>query len=101
MTDSRTNIEFNYLYRDASNYKQFGSIIFSNPNNLSIDKVDAAIRNRLIDGEFFKHNLFNVPSLFFNTYNEDDHNLHEYENINITYEAPTDKRTIEEFLTHS
>jgi hypothetical protein len=98
MKYSKSNINFNYLYRDSSNFKQFGSVIFTNPNNLSIEEVNSILLIRLIDEEYFDHTKFGVPSLFFKDRNVDDHNWHEYKNIEITDENPTDKRTIEVFL---
>jgi len=98
MKDLKSNISFNYLYRDASNFKQFGSVIFTNPNNLSIEEADSILHLKLIDGEYFDHTKFDVPSLFFKDRNVDDHNLHEYRNVEITDENPTDKRTMEVFL---
>lgn len=98
MKDSRLNIKLNYLYRDASNYKQYGSVIFSNINNLSILEIDDIIRNQLIEEISFNHTEFGITSLFFENKNEDDHDWHEYENLEMTDENPTDKRTIEEFL---
>jgi len=44
------NICFNYLYRDYSDYKNHGSIIFSNPNNLSLEEIEAAIRDLRLCG---------------------------------------------------
>ena len=93
-----TNIKFNYLYRDAGNYKQFGNIILSNPNNISIDLVTDIIRKNLIDGEFFEAGKWGVPSLFFDTKNEDDHEWHEFENIEITQEPPYSGSAIEDLL---
>lgn len=98
MKDSKYNIKFNYLYRDASNFKQYGSIIFLNLNNLSIPEIDHIIRNLLIDELFFNHIKFGIPSLFFKDKNDDDHDWHEYENIEMTDEIPTDKRSFEELL---
>ena len=98
MTDLKPNIIFNYLYRDGSNFKQFGSIIFTNQNNLSIEEINSILSSQLIDEEYFDHKKFGIPSLFFKNRNVDDHNWHEYQNIEITDENPTDKRTIEEFL---
>jgi len=85
MTDLN-NIKFNYLYRDASNYKNFGSIIFHNPNNLSIDDVENIIRSQLIDGEYFYARKLNIPELFFEIPNSDDHEFHEFENVEMTNE---------------
>ena len=93
-----TNIKFNYLYRDASNYKQFGNIILSNPNNISIDLVTDIVRKNLIDGEFFEAGKWGVPSLFFDTKNEDDHEWHEFENFETTQEPPYSGSAIEDLL---
>jgi len=80
------NIKFNYLYRDAGNYKQFGDVVLSNPNNISIALITDIVRKNLIDGEFFEAIKWGVPSLFFDTKNEDDHEWHEFENVEITQE---------------
>jgi hypothetical protein len=98
MKNLKSNINFNYLYRDASNFKQFGSVIFTNPNNLSIEEVNSILLYKLIDGEYFDHTKFSVPSLFFKDRNADDHNWHEYRNVEMTDKNPTDERTIEMFL---
>jgi len=99
MNASKTNIQFHYLYRDAGNYKNFGSIIFSNPEFISIETLKEQIRSVLIDGEFINHKKAGIPALFFPKKNSDDHSWHEFENIEETDEAPTDVRTINEFLT--
>lgn len=67
------NIKFNYLYRDASNYKQFGYIVLSNPNNIAINIVREGIISNLIDTEYFFADALGIPSLFFDELNEDDH----------------------------
>jgi len=97
MNDSRLNIKFNYLYRDAGNYKKFGSVIFTNPNNIPTAFVDETIRQFLIDHEFFDHEIFEIPSLFYEMQNNDDHNWHEYENVASTDEKSTNKNTIDKF----
>ncbi|HLP12185.1 MAG TPA: hypothetical protein VK177_09665 [Flavobacteriales bacterium] len=76
----KKNIQFNYLYRDAGNYKNHGSVVFSNPASLSLEEIDKAIRARLIEGVWFLHEDFGVPPLFFNDHdvNGDDHGWHEY-----------------------
>lgn len=93
-----TNIKFNYLYRDAGNYKQFGNIILSNPNNISIDLVTDIVRKNLIDGEFFEAGKWGVPSLFFDIKNEDDNKWHEFENVETTQEPPYSGSAIEDLL---
>lgn len=98
MNVSKANIRFNYLYRDAGNYKNYGFVIFSNPNFLSFEKLSRSIISNLIDGEFFNYKRLKIPALFFSTKNSDDHFWHEFENIEETNEAPTETRTIDEFL---
>ena len=93
------NIEFNYLYRDASNYKSFGSIVFTNPYSFSIC---------FIDSYFDFENLFiadqiSVPEIFLYGKHDitiDDHCYHEYEGIKETEKASNDEmnRTINEFI---
>lgn len=99
MSALKPNIELNYLYRDFSNYKQFGSVVFSNPDHLTVEEVTSKVQSSLIDGEYFKHYKWGFPSLFFESRNEDDHDWHEFEDIVATDESPTDNRTIDEFLS--
>lgn len=99
MSSLELNIKLNYLYRDFSNYKQFGSIVFTNPSQLTVEAVTNKVLCSLIDGEYFEHTKWGIPSLFFDSHNEDDHNWHEFEDIVATNESPTDKRTIEEFIS--
>lgn len=80
-------ITFNYLYRDSSNYKNFGSIGFTNPSNIPIQEIEAIIKSRLIDGEFFVAEDWGLPSLYFDEWTEDDHKWHEYLNIEINESA--------------
>lgn len=93
-----TSIKFNYLYRDASNYKQFGNIILSNPNNISTALITDIVGKNLIDGKFFETIKWGVPPLFFDMKNEDDHEWHEFENIEITEEPPCSGLAIEDLL---
>jgi hypothetical protein len=76
-------ITFNYLYRDSSNYKNFGSVDFSNPDKLSIEEIEAIIKLKLIDGEFFVAEDWGLPTLYFDEWTEDDHNWHEFLNIEV------------------
>lgn len=98
MKDLKFNLQFNYLYRDGGNYKRFGSIIFSNPTNLSVAELEDILRKRLIDEAYFYHEKLDVPPLFFNEIKADDPSWHEYESMERTDQNNSDKRTIEEFL---
>jgi hypothetical protein len=75
-------IRFNYRYRDYGNYKRYGSALFSNPNNLPLEKIESLIRENLLDGEWFLHFLWDLPDLHFEkTDPENDHPYHEFDGI--------------------
>jgi hypothetical protein len=93
-----TNIKFNYLYRDSGNYKQFGNIVLSNLNNIAVDLIEDIVRGNLIDEEFFDAHKWGVPLLLFDTKNEDDHEWHEFERIEMTDEPPFSGLAIEDLL---
>jgi len=99
MSDLSSNIKLSYLYRDASNYKLFGQVIFRNPENLSIEEINRKIHVCLIDGEFFDAKKWGIPVLQFENYNKElDHPWHEIEKIEATTAEITDNRSIAEFL---
>ncbi|MBK0404875.1 hypothetical protein I5M27_17925 [Adhaeribacter sp. BT258] len=99
MSDSNLNIQLSYLYRDAGNYKQFGNIIFSNPENIPLEVISAKIRAALIDGEYFVASKWQIPALQSFHFDEElDHNWHEFEDIESTKEEVTNERSISEFL---
>ncbi len=93
------NTRFNYLYRDGSNYKQWGSVTFRGV-------ADSTLRSRLsaaldTDG-FFVAQQVRLPELFFagDAPNVDDHCFHEMADLSATNDAPNDAfgRTIEQFV---
>jgi hypothetical protein len=93
------NIKFNYLHRDAGNYKVFGSVVFSNPDNLIISEIDSIVNHNLIEWLYFLPNECNIPRLAFPEFIEEmDHPWNEYESVELTDEEPTDDRTIQNFL---
>jgi hypothetical protein len=92
------NIKFNYLYRDGSNYKNYTGIVFGNPNNLSLNQIEKIIKENLIDGEYFYTKKWDLPELFFEVSNSDDHEFHEFESIEYT-EEKQHLKTTEEFLS--
>lgn len=100
MNDSKLNIKLNFLYRDAGNYKLFGSVVFKNPKNISLDIIQSTIKQNLIDGEFFEPRKWKIPILTFPEYDDElDHDWNEIESIELTTEEATDERTISEFLS--
>jgi len=101
MNDSNHNIKFNYLYRDAGNYKEFDSLIFTNKDSLSIEYIELTIRKKLIEGEYFIPEKWNVPRLSFGNYSPElDHDYHEFESVEQTNGIPSGKCDISEFLSN-
>lgn len=98
------NTEFNYLYRDASNYKKWGSVIFSGaPDDL--EAFETEFRAFLDDGDFFIASQVDVPEVFLYAaggfaLNEDDHCFHEFDSFELTDKEPTDEqdRSIMDFF---
>ena len=98
------NSKFNYLYRDASNYKQFGYVVFSGEFTEQ-DKI--LMLGNLHEGDFFIPGNVGLPSLQekFESVSIDDHPWHEINFIGeterspfeLTSENPTDIRSVHEF----
>jgi hypothetical protein len=65
------NTELEYLYRDASNYKWFDSVIVA--GHLTLNDL----KKYLIDGEYFVPELVGMKCLTPEIRNEDDHDWHE------------------------
>jgi hypothetical protein len=57
------NIKFHYLYRDAGNYKNFGSVVLVNPENLSLAEFENRLRANLIDDIWFYAEDWGLPNL--------------------------------------
>ena len=98
-----TNICFVYMYRDASNYKQHGEVIFPNETQRTVEEVDAQIRSLLSDGLFFIAQQVKIEERFFDVVSEDDHPWHEYVSVEATTDptfdpVPEQKRDISKFL---
>jgi hypothetical protein len=97
------NIKFNYLYRDAGNYKKWAEVVFSNPDRLTLESMTAALRDTFLqDGLFIAHQV-RLPEAFFSTEGDatsDDHCFHEFDVAEITLEAPNDSqsRSISQFI---
>ena len=81
------NIKLNYFYRDGGNYKNFGSAILSNPDNLSLTEFEKAIRAKLISDTWFYANEWGVPTLFFPEFDpEVEPTWHEFEGLEVIRE---------------
>ena len=95
------NVSFEYLYRDAGNFKNWGEVIFSNKSNYDTSYLEKQVRTALIDKEFFVANEAEVPNLQFQEFIESlDHGWHEFYSFQLTTDRQTDSenRDIEEFI---
>lgn len=75
---------FEYLYRDASNYKAWGELLLS---GTPTDGEIAALRERLESGEYFIAEQVGIPAVYEELWKfsdgptEDDHALHEFVSV--------------------
>lgn len=93
------NLRLNYRYRDAQNYKEFGSVVFSNLSGMTIEEATLLLKEKLISEEFFVPQDWGLPRLHTQPYNpEVDHEWHEFEEFELTDDQVTDGRDIGEFL---
>jgi hypothetical protein len=97
------NIKFNYLYRDAGNYKKWAEVVFSNPDRLALEATTKALRDAFLqDGLFIAHQV-RLPEAFFSIEGDatsDDHCFHEFDAVEISLEIPNDRhaRSISQFI---
>ena len=95
------NVCFEYLYRDAGNFKNWGKIIFSNRKGHSAHYLKQQARKVLIDGEFFVADKANVPNLQFEEHITTlDHDWYEFYSFEPSIISPNDSlgRDIEAFI---
>lgn len=91
MVTSIMNIQFSYMYRDAGNFKNFGDVVFVNSNHLSLEYLNAKIKEALLDEMFFDAFAVGVPELFFDEYDEElDHDWHEFDQLVEVDNTPND-----------
>jgi len=101
---SEKNSKFGYMYRDASNYKQFGYVIFSGKPT---PKDAGCVIGNLHEGDFFIPEDVGLQSLQekFESVSIDDHPWHEIDfrtctersPFELTSEDPTDERSVHQF----
>lgn len=100
------NIAVHYLYRDASNYKQHGSVVLANDAGIEPDAVYAAIKagfSRLDifpDVVAFNPSVLGWPSLFFEDYDlsRDDVSHHELSAVVLTDEVASLNMNVSDVL---
>lgn len=103
LSPNHKSIKFTYLYRDASNYKSWGEIIFSNPEEFALKDVDTQLRKSFdVDG-IFTADQVGVPEVFLysdGNVTADDHCFHEFYSVEASNDESTDvhKRSIKSFV---
>jgi len=103
MKDTQSsNVKFTYLYRDASNYKNWGEVIFRNPDGLQLQEIEDRLRQFLTSDDTFIANQVRIPEVFLfppGEPTEDDHCFHECASMETTDEPATDafRRSVLEF----
>jgi hypothetical protein len=93
------NIKFSYLYRDGANYKKFNAVIFKNDPPISIEELEILIKSKLIYGEWFYADQWELPEMFLDSF---DHKIdltwHEFESVGYTNESSNTSMDIQEFV---
>lgn len=97
------NIKFNYLYRDGANYKSWGEVVFTNPDQLAVDEIETRLIDAFLPDKLFIASQVSVPEKFLfasGKFTKFDHCYHEFDNVGICQEDPTDdlNRSIMDFL---
>ncbi len=97
------NVKFNYLYRDAGNYKSWGSTVFKNPDELTTSEIGDRLHKAFFQNVLFIAAQIGVPDVFLyeeGDATEDDVCFHEFDSVECAEDASTDPmdRTIVEFL---
>ena|SRR5450755_443682 len=98
-----SNVRFQYLYRDGSNYKKWGDVVFSNADDLSIESILKSLRGSFSNDGLFIAQQVRIPEVFLaDEYpvSDDDHCFHEFSDVESTTDAPNDPygRSIREFI---
>jgi len=93
------NIKFSYLYRDGSNYKKFGYVVFNNPDNINLQEFEDLIKSKLIYGAWFYADKWNLPEVFTEYIDfRVDPTWHEFESVEYTDEGAGSEAVLIEFI---
>ena len=86
------NVRFEYLYRDAGNFKRWGEVVFSNTNNIGRDTLAAISGQALpLDRLYFLPDQIGVPNLHFDEQIANlDHEWHEIHSFDLCDDMPND-----------
>lgn len=98
-----SNIKLVYLYRDGSNFKKHGQVVFANPANLTAEEVTSVLRHEWGEDAIFLAHQVRLPEVFLygkGDADADDHCFHELDRVESTDQTPNDKhgRSITDFI---
>jgi hypothetical protein len=98
-----SNVRFQYLYRDGSNYKKWGEVIFSNADDMSLERILKSLQQSFSDEGLFIAHQVRISEVFLAgeySISEDDHCFHEFADVEVTLDACNDfhNRSIGEFM---
>jgi hypothetical protein len=101
-----SKVKLQYLYRDGSNYKKWGDVVFSNADDLSIESILKSLQQSFPDDGLFIAHQVRIPEVFLAgeyPINEDDHCFHEFADVEVTLDACTDvcNRSIGDFMAEA
>jgi hypothetical protein len=99
-----SNVEFTYFYRDGGNYKKFGRVVFTNPDQIACGTIEEALTEAFLEDGLFIADQARVPDVFLFANGKlsfDDHCYHEFDTVRPTGEGPTDEqmRSITDFVS--
>lgn len=92
---AEANTVFNYMYRDADNYKQFGRTVF--PGEITRSQVETILKNLNMHDGFVpgQIGMDDLQGKFFNGWSDVvDHPFHEIGGFELTLEAPDTDRDL-------
>jgi len=100
------SVKFNYLYRDAGNYKKWAQVIFSNRERLPIELIARNLKEIFLQVGLFIAHQIRVPDAFLfgkGDANSDDHCFHEFDAVEKSEVAPNDQytRSIGQFVAEA
>lgn len=97
------SIRFNYLYRDGSNYKSWGTVVFTNSEQLTLGEIETRLIDAFLPDKLFIASQVSILEKFLfldGKFTEDDHCYHEFDGVEVCESISTDslKRSITDFL---
>jgi hypothetical protein len=97
------NTKFNYLYRDGANYKSWGVVIFTNPEQSTLEEIETRLISAFLPDKLFVASQVSIPEKYLfsdGKFTKYDHCYHEFDSVEMCEEGSTDSlgRSITDFL---